>query len=557
MSIVTYILNTWLFADKMTTFDSYRIQNGGAPNYCPTSSTRLGEFIIYIICFPLAWISMAFCALPAASLLCSGFDPDAMKLNWYGNHMLHASQRLAESPWYSVVCQGDCLTRCGACRCCFPRFHHHRAPGFGDNDRVNLLFNFRRFPILLLHGRSVARPSGTVEVSLGTVSDPGEAEQGGAEEVPELAASALPGSLGLLQIQLRSADSGAVEGGNLDRRRFREQVLRFQRFRDAVDFDGDQLPTSSLVDWTRLPTRVVPNDDSDGGHDSQLCSICYDEVTPGEQVFALNCGHTQHRACMIEWLVRKAECPDCRGHVSLPLLTASPATQAARMWDRSRSEIAETQLSSPGATAAEDRILAMQAQPEQYLSEYLQRVQQGLQLLTREQSPESASQRRESGDDPAGAIEVSQAARRAAARRERVRSAASDRLAYIRGEAGRPSQSDDRQSSRLQPRISQLDVDAADSVVGGGSDRGLVDPSVVVASTSRTAPTLTRINAHNSIATGEMTSRFGGYTTGYVAQPVGDLNSLDEAHSMGSIQPTRSPNAEASEVTLNPLTQRT
>lgn len=30
LSVVTYILNTWLFADKMTTFDSYRIINGGA-----------------------------------------------------------------------------------------------------------------------------------------------------------------------------------------------------------------------------------------------------------------------------------------------------------------------------------------------------------------------------------------------------------------------------------------------------------------------------------------------------------------------------------------------
>jgi hypothetical protein len=118
VSVVTYILNTWLFADKSPTIDSYRMRNGGAPNYCPTSSARLWEFLLYIIAFPVAWLSMGLCALPALSLIFSGFDPGSMRLNW----------------------------------CCVPRFHHHRTEEFASNEMVNALFNLFRFPGLALLG---------------------------------------------------------------------------------------------------------------------------------------------------------------------------------------------------------------------------------------------------------------------------------------------------------------------------------------------------------------------------------------------------------------------
>ena len=63
LSIVTYILNTWLFADKMTTFDSYRILNGGAPNFCPTSSTRslVARNHCLSLNFPLPFLDLPHC----------------------------------------------------------------------------------------------------------------------------------------------------------------------------------------------------------------------------------------------------------------------------------------------------------------------------------------------------------------------------------------------------------------------------------------------------------------------------------------------------------------
>ena len=49
---------------------------------------------MWLVLFPMAWISMGFLALPALGLMRSRFDPKVMRLNW----------------------------------CCVPRYHHHRTP---------------------------------------------------------------------------------------------------------------------------------------------------------------------------------------------------------------------------------------------------------------------------------------------------------------------------------------------------------------------------------------------------------------------------------------------
>jgi len=42
------------------------------------------------------------------------------------------------------------------------------------------------------------------------------------------------------------------------------------------------------------------------------CSVCMDDFKQGEMVRDLNCGHSFHRACIDEWLMRKSSCPLCR-----------------------------------------------------------------------------------------------------------------------------------------------------------------------------------------------------------------------------------------------------
>merc|ERR1719231_1818416 len=43
------------------------------------------------------------------------------------------------------------------------------------------------------------------------------------------------------------------------------------------------------------------------------CTVCFEPVNDGEDIFALRCGHRHHQQCLTDWLQRKNECPDCRG----------------------------------------------------------------------------------------------------------------------------------------------------------------------------------------------------------------------------------------------------
>merc|ERR1711871_452690 len=45
--------------------------------------------------------------------------------------------------------------------------------------------------------------------------------------------------------------------------------------------------------------------------------ICFDTIEEGECVFKLACRHRHHQDCLRDWLVRKAECPECRTAVSV------------------------------------------------------------------------------------------------------------------------------------------------------------------------------------------------------------------------------------------------
>ena len=44
---------------------------------------------------------------------------------------------------------------------------------------------------------------------------------------------------------------------------------------------------------------------------TMTCSICIAEIERGETAALLSCGHGFHRACVEQWLTRKAACPMC------------------------------------------------------------------------------------------------------------------------------------------------------------------------------------------------------------------------------------------------------
>lgn len=58
--------------------------------------------------------------------------------------------------------------------------------------------------------------------------------------------------------------------------------------------------------------------------DSELCSICFEALRPGETAVRLACLHEYHRHCLRDWLLRKAECPTCRAVVGPAKPTIQP-----------------------------------------------------------------------------------------------------------------------------------------------------------------------------------------------------------------------------------------
>jgi hypothetical protein len=45
------------------------------------------------------------------------------------------------------------------------------------------------------------------------------------------------------------------------------------------------------------------------------CTICLEPVQDGVEIVTMPCAHRHHAECIMSWLRRKNECPDCRGRV--------------------------------------------------------------------------------------------------------------------------------------------------------------------------------------------------------------------------------------------------
>ncbi|CAD8209010.1 unnamed protein product [Paramecium pentaurelia] len=49
--------------------------------------------------------------------------------------------------------------------------------------------------------------------------------------------------------------------------------------------------------------------------ESEICSICLQEINEGKLIKILKCNHYFHDDCIKEWVLRKAECPTCRDNI--------------------------------------------------------------------------------------------------------------------------------------------------------------------------------------------------------------------------------------------------
>ena len=215
---------------------------------------------MWLFLFPIAWLSMGFTALPALQLLRSGFDPRTMRLNW----------------------------------CCVPRYHHHRTPGFGQNDAVAVILDHARFP-WFQHGswqlwlsadrRRAKLP--TLDRNVGN-----EALRALHEEHD---ASVRRAQRRAARGAANAAAGAAVEGMT------QAMMLSLPTtvYQPPPAQPQPQQPAVSEGDPEALPNAAADAGGSVGAAamseaDAALCSICYEVVDPGSRIFAMQCSHVQH-----------------------------------------------------------------------------------------------------------------------------------------------------------------------------------------------------------------------------------------------------------------------
>lgn len=81
--------------------------------------------------------------------------------------------------------------------------------------------------------------------------------------------------------------------------------------------------TASLADVggaaPQAPQAEAPQAEAPGPAAPQAqavqCSICMEDLTPGQDARALPCSHTYHAACVGRWLRQHRSCPVCRERV--------------------------------------------------------------------------------------------------------------------------------------------------------------------------------------------------------------------------------------------------
>ena len=50
-------------------------------------------------------------------------------------------------------------------------------------------------------------------------------------------------------------------------------------------------------------------------NNSNICSICIDNINKGEEYSELSCNHIYHTNCILSWLEKHATCPTCRKNI--------------------------------------------------------------------------------------------------------------------------------------------------------------------------------------------------------------------------------------------------
>lgn len=89
-----------------------------------------------------------------------------------------------------------------------------------------------------------------------------------------------------------------------------EQLLALQERIGDVKKKGASV--STITSTTQTYVYHKPAGNTSDGNENAKCSVCMDDFAEGDEVRMLPCIHAYHRACIDQWLVKKAACPVCQ-----------------------------------------------------------------------------------------------------------------------------------------------------------------------------------------------------------------------------------------------------
>jgi len=118
----------------------------------------------------------------------------------------------------------------------------------------------------------------------------------------------------LLERRLRRAEGDLRELESDDVLARWGQVSRLQDYTSLSIGQSAGLTASQIKS---MPNASVFSTSCEDGHQDKECAICLNEFDEGDTIRNLaNCGHTFHKSCIDLWLLRRADCPLCKGTVS-------------------------------------------------------------------------------------------------------------------------------------------------------------------------------------------------------------------------------------------------
>jgi len=135
--------------------------------------------------------------------------------------------------------------------------------------------------------------------------------QAAVDALPASSEGATASQVGFAADGIARADARAEDISRMARQLL--QLLRSYSQAAAPQGSNRGGRAASEAELAGLPSFACrPGSTSDG----DVCAICLSNLEPGDALKTMPCAHVYHGACLVEWLVVRANCPLCKRGLS-------------------------------------------------------------------------------------------------------------------------------------------------------------------------------------------------------------------------------------------------